>query len=89
MYFYMKYNYFCFSFSVVHFFKGTSVSITLYLFEHYQLWMMDSKAQRVFFENTPKLCVWPLKSQTVIILNSVRLFQSQNPKMGSAGYQVK
>ncbi len=58
MYFYMKYNYLCFSFSVVHFFKGTSVSITVYLYEHYQLWMMDSKAQRVFFENTQKLCVW-------------------------------
>ncbi len=29
-----------FFFSVVHFFQGTSVSITFYLFEHYQLWMM-------------------------------------------------
>ncbi len=43
MYFYMKlkvnsvwYN----------FYQGTSVSITFYIFEHYQLWMMDSKAQR-------------------------------------------
>ncbi len=25
------------------------MSITFYIFEHYQLWMMDSKAQRVFF----------------------------------------
>ncbi len=25
------------------FFQGTSVSITFYLFENYQLWMMDSK----------------------------------------------
>ncbi len=57
MYFYMKYNYLFFSFSVVHFFQGTSVSITFDLFEHYQLWMMDSKAQRVFFAKTPKLCV--------------------------------
>ncbi len=43
---YMKYNLFIL-FSVVHFFQGTSVSITFYLFEHYQLWMMDSKAQKV------------------------------------------
>ncbi len=41
-----------------NFYQGTSVSITFYIFEHYQLWMMDSKAQRVFFPKTPKLCVW-------------------------------
>ncbi len=28
-----------------NFYQGTSVSITFYIFEHYQLWMMDSKAQ--------------------------------------------
>ncbi len=45
-------------FSVVRFYQGTSVSITFYIFEHYQLWMMDSKGQRVFFPKTPQLCVW-------------------------------
>ncbi len=40
-----------------NFFQGNSVSIPFYLFEHYQLWLMDSKAQMVFFPNTPKLCV--------------------------------
>jgi len=39
------------------FFQGTSVSINFYVFEHYQLWMMDSKAQMVFFVKTPTLCV--------------------------------
>ncbi len=34
------------------------MSINFYIFEHYQLWMMDGKAQRVFFPKTPKLCVW-------------------------------
>ncbi len=43
-----------YSFNVVHFFQGTSVSIIFYLFEHYELWMMDSKAQRVFFAKTSK-----------------------------------
>ncbi len=55
MYFYMKLK----KNSVwYNFYQGTSVSITFYIFEHYQLWMMDSKAQRVFFPKTPKLCVW-------------------------------
>ncbi len=55
MYFYMKFK----KNSVwYNFYQGTSVSITFYIFEHYQLWMMDSKAQRVFFPKTPKLCVW-------------------------------
>ncbi len=27
-----------------------------YISEHYQLWMMDRKAQRVFFAKTQKLC---------------------------------
>ncbi len=46
MYFYMKLK----KNSVwYNFYQGTSVSITFYIFEHYQLWMMDSKAQRVFF----------------------------------------
>ncbi len=55
MYLFMKYD--VFLFSVVDFCQGTSVSITFYLFEHYQLWMMDSKAQRVFFPKTPKSCL--------------------------------
>ncbi len=53
-------------FNVVHFFQGTSVSIHFYLFEHYQLWMMYSKAQSVFFEDTKNACS-TLKSATVII----------------------
>ncbi len=87
MYFYMKYNYLCFSFSVVHFFKSTSVSITLYLFEHYQLLMMDSKAQRVFFAKTPKLCVWHTEVTNCYNFKFGTSFstESQNPKMGSAG----
>ncbi len=44
-------------FSVVHFFQGTSGCITFYIFEHYKLWMMYSKAQIVFFPKTHKLCV--------------------------------
>ncbi len=61
MYFYMKYK----KKSVwYNFYQGTSVSITFYIFEHYQLWMMDSKAQRVF------LCVCGrLKSGAVTILS--------------------
>ncbi len=57
MYFYMKYIFLFFLFSVVHFFQGTLVSITFYIFVHYQLWVMDNKDQRVFFAKTPKLCV--------------------------------
>ncbi len=55
MYFYMKFK----NNSVwYNFYQGTSVSITFYIFEHYQLWMMDSKAQRVFFPKTTKIvCV--------------------------------
>ncbi len=68
-----------FSFSVVHFFQGTSVSIHFDLFEHYQLWMMDSKAQRFFFAKTNCVCS-TLKSAPVIILSLVRLFQLWVPK---------
>ncbi len=63
MYFYMKYNYYYFFIQCgTIFFHGTSVSITFYIFEHYQLWMMHSKAQRAFFTKIPKL-----KSALVII----------------------
>ncbi len=57
-FFYMKYNYLFFSFRLVHFFQGTSVSKTLNLFEHYQLWMMDRvkpkgfSLQRQFFDQS-------------------------------------
>ncbi len=47
MYFYMKYYYLFFHSVWYTFFQGTSVSITFYLFEHYQLWMIDSNAQWV------------------------------------------
>ncbi len=91
MYFYMKYKYFFFPFSVVHFFQGTSVSTTFYLFEHYQLWMMDSKAQRVFLAKTSKLCT--MNSAPVIILSLVHLFQlwvpkSQNGECWLTGYRT-
>ncbi len=58
VFFYMKYNYLFFSFSLVHFFQGTSVSKTFNLFEHYQLWMMDRvkpkgfSLQRQFFDQS-------------------------------------
>ncbi len=65
MYFYMKYKYYFFSINVVHFLQGSSVPIT-YVFEHYHLWMMDSKAQNVCST---------LTSAPVIILSLVRLFQ--------------
>ncbi len=62
MYFYMKLK----KNSVwYNFYQGTSVSITFYIFEHYQLCMMDSKAQRVFFPKTPKLCVWLSRIQAM------------------------
>ncbi len=38
-------------------FQGMSISIAFYSVEHYQLWMMDSKAQSIFLAKTPKLCV--------------------------------
>ncbi len=48
-----------------NFFQGTSVSITFYIFEHYQLWMMDTKAQRVFFPKTPKLWCQALRDDVI------------------------
>ncbi len=75
MYFYMKLK----KNSVwYNFYQGTSVSITFYIFEHYQLWMMDSKAQRVFFPKTPKLCVWHTEVRSCTVLNiALVLFDSQ------------
>ncbi len=76
MYFYMKYT----------FFQGTSVSyILFYLFEHYHLWMMDSEAQRVLFEKTPKLCVWHTEASTFYNFKLDTSFSTVRPKMGSAG----
>ncbi len=40
-----------------NFYHGTSVSITFYIFEHYQLWMMDSKAKGSFSKDTTIVCV--------------------------------
>ncbi len=58
-----------------NFFQGTSVSITFYIFEHYQLWMMDRKAQRVFFPKTPKLCVWHTEVRNCYHFKLVSHFQ--------------
>ncbi len=66
MYFYMKLK----KNSVwYNFYQGTSVSITFYIFEHYQLWMMDSKAQRVFFPKKLNCVCGTLKSGAVTILS--------------------
>ncbi len=58
-----------------NFYQGTSVSITFYIFEHYQLWMMDSKAQRVFFPKTPQLCVWHTEVRSCYHFKLVSHFQ--------------
>ncbi len=58
-----------------NFYQGTSVSITFYIFEHYQLWMMDSKAQMVFFPKTPKLCVWHTEVRSCYHFKLVSHFQ--------------
>ncbi len=82
----------CLTFSVVHFFQGTSVSITLYLFKHYQLWMMDSKTQRVFFAKTPKLYVYHTEVRKCCnfkIGTSCSTVSPKIPKWGGAGLQVK
>ncbi len=69
--------------SVVYiFFQGTSVSITFYIFVHFQLWMMDSKAQSVFFPNTPKLCVWHTEVRNCYHFKLVNHFQLWFPIWG-------
>ncbi len=65
-----------------NFYQGTSVSITFYIFEHYQLWMMDSKAQRVFFPKTPKLCVWHTEVRSCYHFKLVSHFQLWFPIWG-------
>ncbi len=65
-----------------NFYQGTSVSITFYIFEHYQLWMMDSKAQRVFFPKTPKLCVWHTEVRRCYHFKLVSHFQLWFPIWG-------
>ncbi len=55
--------------------QSISVSITFYIFEHYQPWMMDSKAQRVFFPKTPKLCVWHTEVRSCYHFKLVSHFQ--------------
>ncbi len=59
------------------------VSITFYIFEHYQLWMMDSKAQRVFFPKTPKLCVWHTEVRNCCHFKLVSHFQLWFPIWGA------
>ncbi len=65
-----------------NFYHGTSVSITFYIFEHYQLWMMDSKAQRVFFPKTPQLCVWHTEVRRCYHFKLVSHFQLWFPIWG-------
>ncbi len=65
-----------------NFYQGTSVSITFYIFEHYQLWMMDSTAQRVFFPKTPKLCVWHTEVRRCYHFKLVSHFQLWFPIWG-------
>ncbi len=72
MYFYMKLKKTSVWYS---FYQGTSVSITFYIFEHYQLWMMDSKGQRVFFPKTPQLCVWHTEVRNCYHFKLVSHFQ--------------
>ncbi len=61
------------------------MSITFYIFEHYQLWMMDSKAQRVFFPKTPKLCVWHTEVRSCYRLKGLGLKQA-GPEFLCLGY---
>ncbi len=72
-----------------NFYQGTSVSITFYIFEHYQLWMMDSKAQRVFFPKTPKLCVWHTEVRSCYHLKLVSHFQLWFPIWGALVNRLK
>ncbi len=65
-----------------NFYQGTSVSITFYIFEHYQLWVMDSKAQWVFFPKTPKLCVWHTEVRSCYHFKLVSHFQLWFPIWG-------
>ncbi len=69
-----------FLFSVVHFFQGTSVFITCYLFEHYQLWMMIVKPKGSSLQKHQNCVCSTLKSATVIILIYVCLYQLWVPK---------
>ncbi len=58
------------------------MSITFYIFEHHQLWMMDSKAQRVFFPKTPQLCVWHTEVRRCYHFKLVSHFQLWFPIWG-------
>ncbi len=72
-----------------NFFQGTSVSITFYIFEHYQLWMMDSKAQRVFFPKIHKLCVWHTEVRNCYHFKLVSHFQLWFPIWGALVNRLK
>ncbi len=65
-----------------NFYHGTSVSITFYIFEHYQLRLMDSKGQRVFFPKTPQLCVWHTEVRRCYHFKLVSHFQLWFPIWG-------
>ncbi len=65
-----------------NFYQGTSVSITFYIFEHHQLWMMDSKGQRVFFPKTPQLCMWHTEVRSCYHFKLVSHFQLWFPIWG-------
>ncbi len=70
-------------------FQGTSVSITFYIFVHFQLWMMDSKVQRVFFPKTPKLCVWHTEVRNCYHFKLVSHFQLWFPIWGVLANRLK
>ncbi len=72
-----------------NFFQGTSVSITFYIFVHFQLWMMDSKAQRVFFPKIPKLCVWHTEVRNCYHFKLVSHFQLWFPIWGVLANRLK
>ncbi len=69
-------------FSVVQFYQALQCPITFYIFEHYQLWMMDSKGQRVFFPKTPQLCVWHTEVRRCYHFKLVSHFQLWFPIWG-------
>ncbi len=65
-----------------NFIMALQCPITFYIFEHYQLWMMDSKGQRVFFPKTPQLCVWHTEVRRCYHFKLVSHFQLWFPIWG-------
>ncbi len=70
-------------FSVVQFLSRHFSVYNFYIFEHSQLWMMDSKAQRVFFPKTPILCVWHTEVRSCYHFKLVSHFQLWFPIWGA------